>query len=101
MAVQIRQGGKWVSANTGLKIDPSLSNIGEAAEAAAVGAAIANLRNNTKVTSINFAKWDDEGVFFVELADATLLKFSVTFNDSGVPISITDSENTTTTIYWE
>lgn len=100
MAVQIRQGGKWINANTGLKLDASLSNIGEAAEAAAVGAAIANLRNNTKVTSINFAKWD-EGVFFVELADATLLEFSVTFDDSGIPVSITDSENTTTTIYWE
>jgi hypothetical protein len=99
MAVQIRQNGKWISANTGLKLDSTLSKIGEAAEAAAVGTAIANLKNNTKVTAINFTKWD-EGKFFVHLADETILEFFVDF-ENGIPISITDSEDTTTVIYWE
>lgn len=100
MAVQIRQNGKWISANTGLKLDSTLSKIGEAAEAAAVGAAIANLKNNTKVTAINFSKWSEEGKFFVHLADETVLEFSVAF-ENGIPVSITDSEDTTTVIYWE
>jgi hypothetical protein len=99
MAVQIRQNGKWVNANTGFKLDSTLSKIGEAAEAAAVGTAIANLKNNTKVIAIDFSKWD-ENKFFVHLADETLLEFSVAFKD-GIPVSITDSEDTTTVIYWE
>ena len=99
MAVQIRQNGKWVSANTGIKLDSSLSNVGEAAEAAAVGAAIANLKNNTKVTAIDFSQWDS-GHLYVYLADESILEFLITFKD-GVPTAITDNENTTTNIYWK
>lgn len=90
-------GHLWV-ASTKVEIDSSLTQENMAADAAAVGNALADLQKN-KVTNINLTNWDS-GDFTTTLSNGMILNFKVTFDENNLPIAIQDEQGVITNITW-
>ena len=52
-----------------------------------------------KVVGVDFSLWED-GLLSLSLSDGTVSNYSISFDDSGNPISITDPDGIPTIIHW-